>query len=632
MKQRKNKMRIVVSTIAAAVATAFAAPASAVDFEFGDGWKGSWDNNVSLGTAWRMNNPDQKLYSASGAALSGLPGGQAPNTVDEGNQNYHKGDRFTTLAKWFTELQVQKGDMGALIRAKAWYDYTLNKEDVHYGNQPNGYRKAPLSDDGFEALNKFDGVYLLDAYVYNTFDVGGKPLQLRVGNQVVNWGESLFVQGLNQINPIDVPSFHKPGAQLKEVFLPVPIVFASQSLGSLGSLEAFYQVKWQATPLDVGCGNYWALALSNMATSIGKCNNAISIAGGSQPMGTTLGTYISAIDTNKPSDSGQFGLAYRFNIDALDTEFGLYGMKYHSRLPIVSIVNLANAKTQPKGALGFAAPFDVIWEYPEDIKAFGISATTNVLGWSLAGELSQRRDVPVQVDGNDLLNSGVAASGMVIPGTPIAWGPYGPDALASSGLTGGSGYLPGYTRANITQFQVNTVKAGNRLLGGDFYVFVAEAGFQWNNLPDYKKDPNAVRYGRAFLTGGGSNQNYALPLGLPAGTSSCALGLATTPEGCDNDGYVSRFAWGYRLKMDVTYNDVFYGVAMTPSIFFSHDVKGVSADSQFNEDRMALGLAVKFNYNKKYSLDIGATMFNHAASYDTLRDRDFFHATASMSF
>lgn len=629
MKQRKNKTRIVVSVIAAAVATAFAAPASAVDFEFGDGWKGSWDNTVSLGTAWRMNNPDQKLYSAGNAALSGLPGGSAPNFVDEGNQNYHKGDRFTTLGKWFTELQVQKGDMGALIRAKAWYDYTLNKEDVHYGNQNNGYRKAPLSDDGFAALNRFDGVYLLDAYVYNTFDIAGKPLQLRVGNQVVNWGESLFVQGLNQINPIDVPSFHKPGAQLKEVFLPVPIVFASQSLGSLGSLEAFYQVKWEATPLDVGCGSYWALVLPNIGTSIGKCNNAISLGTPNQPMGTALGAYISVIDTNKPKDSGQFGLAYRFNVDALDTEFGLYAMKYHSRTPYVSMVNLANGQAQIKGVAG-AMPFDLIWEYPEDVKAFGISASTNIMGWSVAGELSTRRDVAVQVDGNDLLLSGLGAAGAIVPGTSVPFGPYGATAMkaaavnltggAVTAVTGSNGYLPGYTRANVTQFQMNTVKAGNRLLGGDFYVFVAEAGFQWNNLPDYK-DGTSVRYGRPYVFGPAYSASYF---------GTCPQ--ANTDEGCTNDGYMSKFAWGYRMKLDVTYNDVFYGVAVTPSVYFSHDVKGYSVDSQFVEDRMALGVGVKFNYNKKYSLDVGATMFNHSAAYDALRDRDFFYATASMLF
>jgi hypothetical protein len=95
---------------------------------------------------------------------------------------------------------------------------------------------------------------------------------------------------------------------------------------------------------------------------------------------------------------------------------------------------------------------------------------------------------------------------------------------------------------------------------------------------------------------------------------------------------VSKFAWGYRLKMDVTYNDVLAGIAVTPSVFWSHDVKGYSADGQFNEDRHILGLGVKFSYNRKYTLDIGATRFNSNAKYDPLRDRDFYSATMSVAF
>jgi len=623
---KKNNMWIP-STIALVVAGTLNSQASAADFDFGDGWTGSWQNSVSIGSAWRAKSADPKLYSNADGTLVGKTGGQAPNGTDEGNLNYNKGDRFTTQLKWITELQVQKGDMGALVRAKAWSDYTLSRENVRYGNQNNGYngfngasltQSRPLSDSGFGALNRFDGISLLDAYAYKTFDVSGKPLQLRVGNQVVNWGESLFIQGLNQINPIDVPSFHKPGAQLKEVFLPVPIIYANQNLGTFGSLEMFYQMQWKPTPIDMSCGNYWTVVNSNIGTSVGTCTNTISlIPGGSQPLSTMAGAYVGTRDSAKPRNSGEFGIAYRFNVEPLDTEFGMYGMQYHSRTPVLSVVNLGKPQAQIPGLV------DVTWEYPEDIKAYGISASTNVAGWSLAGELSQRRNVPIQVDGNDTLYASLGAAGAIVPGVSIPFGPYGSAAFAASGSNGGSGYLPGYTRANLTQLQVNTIKAGNKLLGGDFYLFVAEAGFQWNNLPDYRSG-NPVRYNRAFIFGTGSSPLY--------GGNTCTLGLNTTPENCANDGYVSKFAWGYRLKLDVTYNDVFSGVAVTPSVFWSQDVKGVSADSQFNQDRQTLALGVKFSYNKKYALELGATTFNHSAKYDPLRDRDFYSATLSVAF
>ncbi|MBK6637447.1 MAG: DUF1302 family protein [Rhodocyclaceae bacterium] len=39
------------------------------------------------------------------------------------------------------------------------------------------------------------------------------------------------------------------------------------------------------------------------------------------------------INTAEPSNSGQFGVSFKFPIDALDTEFGLYAMNIHSRVP-----------------------------------------------------------------------------------------------------------------------------------------------------------------------------------------------------------------------------------------------------------------------------------------------------------
>ncbi len=54
-----------------------------------------------------------------------------------------------------------------------------------------------------------------------SFDIGDMPLDVRVGRQVVNWGEATFIQGINVLNPIDVSAFRRPGAEIKEGLLPV---------------------------------------------------------------------------------------------------------------------------------------------------------------------------------------------------------------------------------------------------------------------------------------------------------------------------------------------------------------------------------------------------------------------------
>jgi hypothetical protein len=617
-----------VRTATAVAAALLTGPSWAVDFEPAEGWKGSWTSSLSVGTAIRARNADSRLYGQGNGALLGRTDGTGNNTIDEGELNYNKGDAFTTQLKLISEVAVQQGALGALIRGKAWYDYALNDQNVHLGSTNNGYNgfdpatntlgaERPLSDKGFERLTRFKGVYLLDAYVYDTFDVGGQALQVRAGNQVVNWGESLFIQGLNQVAPIDVPSFRKPGVQLKEVFLPVPLLFASQGLGSFGSVEAFYQLQWKPTPIEAGCGNYWAVAAASISARPDGCNNAVSIAG-SSPFGYAAGAYVRQIDGEKGRNSGQYGIAYRFNSAALDTEFGLYAQRLNARIPNLN-VHFGDflGVTPPSGV-----PFAASWDYVNSIKTFGVSAATNLFGLSVGAELSHQRGVPVQVDGNDLLLAALGASG-ALPGTggaSVPFGPYGNQAVAAKS---GNGFLAGYTLANKSQFNLNAVKAGSSLFGAGQYILIGEVGFQWNNLPDYKKDPAAVRYGRNFIFGPGPSPAYGAP---------CSA-LNISAEGCQNDGYVSRFAWGYRAKLDLVYNNVLdSGVTVTPSIFFAHDVKGVSADSQFLEHRRTVGLSAKFAYAKRYTLELGAVTYNHNAKYDPLRDRDFYSVTLGMSF
>ena len=610
--------------VASAAALICAHAAHATSFDLGDDWTANWSSSISLGSSWRARNADSRLYSQADGVLVGKTDGRAPNTVDEGDLNYNKGDRYSTEFKLISEIQIKKEDFGVFVRAKTWYDEALQNEKVHLGSQSNGYNhydittdtlgsERPLSDKGFQMLNRFKGIWLLDAYVYDTFQVADLPLQVRAGNQVVNWGESLFVQGINQINPIDVPSFRKPGAQLKEVFLPVPILDASQSLGQYGSIEAFWQAKWENTPIEAGCGNYWAVAVGNIGTSPGPCNGAITLAK-SQAFGDAANAYIPTIDGRKGKNAGEFGLAYRFSSDALDTEFGVYAMNLNSRLPIISVQRGSNT----------ASPFSVYWEYPSDIHTFGVSASTNLAGWSVSGEVSRQTNVPIQVDGNDLLYSSLAAAGALagegIPaGSPF--GPYGNQAVA--GFASASGYVTGYGRANKNQVQLNTVKAGNGILGAGQYLFIAEVAFENANVPDYKNNPAAVRYGRPFVFGAGSSAAY--------GGSTCGT-LNISTAGCQNDGYYSRNAWGYRVKGELTYTDLLPGITVYPGLYFSHDVRGYSIDSQFSQGRQALSPSVRLSYAKRYTFEAGAVIYNHNAKYDPLRDRDSYYATASMSF
>jgi hypothetical protein len=181
-------------------------------------------------------------------------------------------------------------------------------------------------------------------------------------------------------------------------------------------------------------------------------------------------------------------------------------------------------------------------------------------------------------------------------------------------------------------------------------VIVGEIGGQWNNIPDYTK--GGLRYGRGFMYGTGSGPEYGtggFASGQPAlgGLSQgnfCEPVLVAAPVplanafynphplGCKNDGFVTDMAWGYRMRVSADYLNAFNsGVTVTPSVFWSHDVEGVSMDPAFIEDRQILGLGLKFTYNKRYVLDLTWVDYNDE-NFDPLFDRDFYSAAVSVTF
>jgi hypothetical protein len=269
------------------------------------------------------------------------------------------------------------------------------------------------------------------------------------------------------------------------------------------------------------------------------------------------------------------------------------------------------------------------WEYPEDLQIFGVSAATNLFGWSVSAEASYQADMPVQINGNDLLTSLL-----------VGLGPNQKEGLEAY-AKGAGAYLKGYDRFDKTQVQANFVKTFSNVINAENLLIVAEVGAQSNNVPDYTK--GGVRYGRAFLYGNGSSPALLAQNALTGG-NTCSPTLVgapvpiaspvfnPSPLGCKNKGYVTDFAWGYRLRASLDYNNVFNsGFTLTPSLFWADDVEGVSMDPTFNEGRQTLGIGLKASYNKKWTIE--ANYVNYANdNYDPLFDRDYYSVAASVTF
>ncbi len=292
---------------------------------------------------------------------------------DDGNLNYGRGlvSNTSTLT---AEFELTGDNLGLFVRMLGFIDFeTLN-----------GVREStPLSDAAKDVAGR--DFRILDLYASGAFDPGGVPLDLRVGNQVLNWGESTFIpNGINVINPIDVNRLRTPGSELRDALLPVPMVYAAVEPVPNLSVEGFYQFGWEKTEIDpvgtyfstndyVGAGGRHALLedprYEELSKSVGAApglQDAINADLAGIP-GLNLKysadepfPKIARTGDREPPDDGQYGIALRYLSSALnDTEFGFYFVNAHSRLPLVTgrVPNLGQLgrSAQVAGAVSHAS-------------------------------------------------------------------------------------------------------------------------------------------------------------------------------------------------------------------------------------------------------------------------------------
>ncbi|NRP16043.1 DUF1302 domain-containing protein [Marinobacterium sp. xm-a-152] len=599
----------------------FMSQAQAIEFNLGE-IEGRFDSQISVGASWRMDDPKSSLISSPNGGSSSGSG-----SYDDGNQNFKKGETFSQIVKGVHDLELRKDNIGFFGRAKYWYDAELEDGTRAHGHSPNSYSAGEeLDDSDFNDFSKFSGFEVLDAYVFGGFDIGDKPLDVRLGRQVVNWGESTFVQGgLNSINPFDVNAFRRPGAEVKEGLLPVNMAFASLGITDNLSVEGFYQIEWEPTAID-GCGTYF----SNIDFAAEGCNG-IRIplpVGDATYFNPTAATavfrydpviYRNANGRREADDNGQFGFSARYFSEELNnTEFGFYFAKYHSRLPVTSAVNTNTDAATYAATFGAAIDGDAsqeqasvvatgtlvdttyFTEYPEDIKMVGMSFNTNIGDIAWSGEISHKRDVPVQINGPLLvaaiLRQHTPALGAQASGNAAA------DALVSNAGLGGE--IQGYSEFDITQVQTSFIKFYDQVLGASRLALIGELG--WTHVHGLDEGANALKYGR--------NGAY----GYTAG---------------DTDGFVTQDSFGYAVRANLTYPNVFAGVNLSPQISFRHGIDGYGPQPgpAFNEDEKTLGLSLTADYLNKYSVSLSYTDY-FGGNFNSIEDRDFISLSASVSF
>ena len=590
MTTQKPFWRLAKLPLAVSLASTLAAPAFGITFEIGE-IEGQFDSSLSVGASWAVRGADPDLVGARNG------GSASSQTGDDGRLNFKKGETFSKIVKGIHDLELKYGDTGVFVRGKYWYDFELKDEHrLLYDIDDHNRKEAAQAS----------GAQILDAFIYHNYSIAEQPGSVRLGKQVVSWGESTFIfNSINSINPVDVAAFRRPGAEIKEGLIPVNMFYVSQSLTDNLSAEAFYQLEWDQTVLD-NCGTFFS------ADPVADgCTDRLAVLGSDfNPDGSAGYRYVGRLGDEDARDSGQWGVALRWYSPELnDTEFGFYAMNYHSRTPILSYVAGAPGLYTVEDPATGELTGKYFLEYPEDIRLYGLSFSTNVGSTAVSGELSYRPNMPMQINTTDLTVASVAQAG------PLIWN-NSPIYTSGHAAQGEGEMLKGYVRKPMTQAQLTLTQFIDQVMGASRLTLVGEVGY--THVSDLGK--NELRFGRAAEFGNG-----AIP------TNSLCEGLLNTanPQNCDNKGFFTNTSWGYRARAILDYPDVFAGVNLKPNLSWSHDVDGYGPT--FNEGNKAISVGLDAEYQNTYTASLSYTDF-FGGEYNTNIDRDFVALSFGVNF
>jgi hypothetical protein len=567
------------------------------------------------------------------------------------------------LLKANHDLQLDYKNAGVFVRGFYFYDQE---------NTDGARARRALSKEARKIVG--EGGELLDAYAYFKPTLGEMPARFAVGKQVLSWGESTFIpNGINSVNAIDVAKLRLPGAELKEALRPINMASASLGLSDNLTLEAFYLLDWERTRVDPP-GTYFSTN-----DFVAKGGEKVYLGFGGINDASPLGAISRATD-NEPGSSGQYGVAFRYLAENFNnTEFAVYYMNYHSRLPTIS----ARTPTQPvntavivsdSGAIldanttltgGLAAALGSPAAVPGALQTLIGATLTGVPASALpaalqpfyasvagvTGQLSQRELLIAAATGRYLIEfpedihlfgasfntniGGIALQGelsyrnnqplqvddvelLFAALSPLSPRFGGNNQLGTFGL---NSYVPGFRRHKVWTGQFTATKVARGIFGADQTTLLLESGFVNADLPGrgqlrYDGPGTFVGGDVNYMNNSGSNASGVQPLSEPA------------------EAFASTFSWGYQLVGRLDYNNAFAGVNVSPTLIFAHDVSGNTPLplGNFIDGRKTATVGADFTFQNAWAVELRYVNFFGAGRYNLLGDRDYVSATVKYSF
>ena len=623
-----------------------------------------------IGLSRNDTAPNERFMAARGLLSS---------NTDDGNLNYDAGDPVLGFLKWDSRLSLGFENFDVEISWQYLFDAVnygfeefYSNQIVSPGTQPGQptYRDRPEETEA--AIGQF--IDLRDAWVSFRMPIGEREADIKIGRQLLNWGESTFVLrgNLNFINPYETNNLFRPGFELEEIYRPVGLVNFDMAWSDRLRVQAFYQFEWLPYGLPAKGAVYSFLDAGNEVTHNESVvlpfaktpNDPDQLQTPASPLLSLIsGTSFSArrAPNREAKDGGQFGVGLRyFRDDWFDgTELAVFLANYHARIPSLSgyaadasctrregngrgvdtsniaefLIDCGIPLLNTPGQDFEALPLDTFryfLEYPEDIHLLGATFNIESSGILYGGEFAYRHNQPVQVDLEDIIFAGLQPAFprhdiLIIPGTlpglPAATIPASQTALpdyvtsyrgGTAGEIAPNAYIRGYESEQTVQLTLTATKLfGNRSSFLGSKQFALLAEVQGIWVPGLPS-LDQLQYE------GPGTHTHASP-----GTADTGNGSLLNPIR-NEGGYVSEFSWGYRLTAIGSFDLPIKGVEMRPLLVWLHDIEGVSPGfaENFLEGRQIGIFQVDFRRGP-WTLGTTYNFFGGGGDRNAFRDRDF---------
>ncbi|CAE6754101.1 hypothetical protein R70006_03170 [Paraburkholderia domus] len=566
--------RLATKVLASIVCASACSVAHAYEFDTGIGdMHASWVSNLTGGMGIRTKNPSCSLTGDPNAEGCGAAANTAQwSNGDDGDLNYKKGKPFTTSLSLTSELLLTMPSEGYkfMIRGTAMYDFMADNTE-----------RTELSEAAKNQIVR--SAQLLDLWIEKDFTINDQTAHVRIGNQVINWGESYFASGgINATNSLDIQKLLVPGTQLKQAILPAPMISFATGLPAGLSTEAYYQAQWNGNKFPP-VGSYWSVtdtfgrgaqpfSLNTNNFNVSGTDAATIAGSGAKNIpflnginqGLVNGAYTGApynalgspANVYLPGNRPEFGIKLGYKPSFLDASFAFYYENYTDKSPVLTYLSNGTSR----------------WDYLTNRQLFGLSSNFSLGDWAIGTELSYRP------------HDAVSLSGCYLPG--------GPADANTNGATGVN--CPAYMDNKKLQFDINaqlnltrSTYPILRFIKADMAIFTAE--LTWIKYPGL--NPNAEYFrtvngesvyqvaAAGYFQWLNNNSGLGYPIAQGQGTSN-SVGLTLD----FNWTYDGTLIPGWQVTPGVTFYDALSGYTPTLQANYMQGAKSINAYVLFNQN------------------------------------------------